>query len=144
MTLQAIRKHFEDAVRAGAADVDPLLLVLTDNQFYTDNDAESEFVLVRLQFGTMTEQALCRPMERIRAALIVEVYTQKGQGPGRSQRIAAAIMKRLNELPRFVNKSVPGTVSGTVDTITGPSFVALDGRPHYFARLSCAVQAAYS
>lgn len=144
MSFQAIRKFFELPIKVGVATVDPAIPVYTDNQLYTDDDAETEFVLVRLNFGATRESTFCGPVERLRGSLVIEIFTKKGTGPGRGQRIAAEVMKELNSLPRHLNRTVAGTTTGAVNTITGPSFAALDGRPHYFTRLSCSIQAAYS
>ena len=144
MTLQAVRTHFEQAVRDGVAVISATLPVLTDNQLYTDNDAEAEFVLVRLNFGAMTEPTFCEEVERIRAALVVEIFTKKGVGPGRGQRIATEVMKKLNALPLHKNNTAPGSVRGRVNSMVGPSFTPLDGRPHLMTRLSCSLQASYT
>ena len=144
MSFQAIRKFFEMPIKIGIATVDPTIKVLTDNELYTDDDADTDFVLVRLNFGATQEPTFCGPVERLRGSLVIEIFTRKGQGPGRGQRIAAEVMKELNKMPRHLNDTVAGTVSGGVNSITGPSFSALDGRPHFFTRLSCSIQAAYS
>ena len=144
MTLQAIRRFFEQPVEAGLHGVDPTLKVFTDNQTYVDNDAESEFVLMRVNFGPTTEQTFCGPMERIRGSLVVEIYTPKGRGPGRAQEIASEVASALNSLPRHTDTTTPDVVSGRINEINGPTFTSLDGRPHQLTRLSCGFQAAYS
>lgn len=144
MSFQAIRTFFEAPVKTGVAVVDTTIPVLTDNQSYTDSDALTEFVLVRLSFGATRETTFCGPMERLRGVLTIEVFTAKGKGPGRGQRIAEEVMKKLNALPRHLDRTVAGTVAGSINTITGPSFSALDGRPHFYTRLSCSLQASYT
>ena len=144
MTLQAIRRFFEQPVEAGLHGVDPTLKVLTDNQTYVSDNAETEFVLLRVNFGPTTEQTFCGPMERIRGSLVVEIYTPKGRGPGRAQEIASEVAFALNSLPRHTNTTTPDVVSGRINEINGPTFTPLDGRPHLLTRLSCGFQAAYS
>ena len=144
MTLQAIRRFFEQPVEDSITLYDGSIPVFTDNQTYVDNDAESEFVLMRVNFGPTTEQTFCGPMERIRGSLVVEIYTPKGRGPGRGQTLATAVMRSLNNLPRHTNTTTPGVVSGGINEINGPTFTSLDGRPHQLTRLSCGFQAAYS
>jgi hypothetical protein len=109
MTLQAIRKVLEDAVIAGAGTVP----VYVDNQLYDADDATSEFVLVRVHFGTTIEPTFCENVEDLRGTIVIEIYTPKGQGPG-------------------------------VLSLNGPSFTALDGRPHFMSRLSGSLIAAYT
>ena len=144
MTLQAIRRFFEQPVEASITTYDATIPVFTDNQTYVDNDAESEFVLMRVNFGPTTEQTFCGPVERIRGSLVVEIYTPKGRGPGRGQILATAIMHSLNNLPRSLNLTGGGTVSGRVLELNGPTFTPLDGRPHLLTRLSGGFQAAYT
>ena len=77
MTLQAVRKVLEDAVKAGAGAVTPAVPVYVDNQQYTDNDATKEFVLVRVNFGTTTEPTFCENVESLRGSLVVEKLDRK-------------------------------------------------------------------
>jgi hypothetical protein len=140
MTLQACRKVLEDAVKAGAGAVTPAIPVYVDNQQYTDNDSTKEFVLVRVNFGTATEPTFCENVEHLRGSLVVEVFTPKGKGPGRGQTIATEIAKKLNAL-RY--HSATGAKARML-SIEGPSFTALDGRPHFMTRLSGPLLASYT
>jgi hypothetical protein len=140
MTLQAVRKVLEDAVKAGAGAVTPAVPVYVDNQQYTDNDATKEFVLVRVNFGTTTEPTFCENVESLRGSLVVEIFTPKGKGPGRGQTLATEIAKQLNGL-RYHRAT--GAKARMLE-INGPSFSALDGRPHYMTRLSGPLLASYT
>ena len=140
MTLQAVRKVLEDAVKAGAGAVTPAVPVYVDNQEYTDSDATKEFVLVRVNFGTTTEPTLCENVESLRGSLVVEVFTAKGRGAGRGQTIASEIAKKLNAL-RY--HQATGAKARMLE-INGPSFSALEGRPHYMTRLSGPLLASYT
>ena len=66
MSFQAIRKFFEMPIKVGVATIDPTIKVLTDNEFYTDDDADTDFVLVRLNFGATQEPTFCGLVERLR------------------------------------------------------------------------------
>jgi Bacteriophage related domain of unknown function len=140
VTLQAVRKVLEDAVKAGAGAVTPAVPVYVDNQQYTDNDATKEFVLVRVNFGTTTEPTFCENVESLRGSLVVEIFTPKGKGPGRGQTLATEIAKQLNGL-RY--HAATGAKARMLE-INGPSFSALDGRPHYMTRLSGPLLASYT
>jgi hypothetical protein len=70
----------------------------------------------------------------------VEVFTPKGKGPGRGQTIATEIAKQLNGL-RY--HSATGAKARML-SIDGPSFTALDGRPHFMTRLSGPLLASYT
>jgi hypothetical protein len=136
MTLQAIRKVLEDAVIAGAGTVP----VYVDNQLYDADDATSEFVLVRVHFGTTVEPTFCENVEDLRGTIVIEIYTPKGQGPGRGQTLATEISKQLNALRYHAAAGAKARVL----SLNGPSFTALDGRPHFMSRLSGSLIAAYT
>ena len=140
MTLQAVRKVLEDAVKAGAGAVTPAVPVYVDNQEYTDNDATKEFVLVRVNFGEITEPTFCENVEDLRGTIVIEIYTPKGQGPGRGQTLATEISKQLNALRYHAAAGAKARVL----SLNGPSFSALDGRPHFMSRLSGSLIAAYT
>lgn len=140
MTLQAVRKVLEDAVKAGAGAVTPAVPVYVDNQAYTDNDAAKEFVLVRVNFGTTTEPTFCENVEHLRGSLVVEVFTPKGKGPGRGQTVATEIARQLNGLKYH---SAAGPKARMLE-INGPSFTAMDGRPHFMTRLSGPLLASFT
>ena len=136
MTLQAIRSAIEQPVITAFGTVP----VFVENQQYTDNDATSEFALVRLQWGLMNEPSIgCGPGELIRGVLVVELFTAKGEGPGRAQEVITPVMKALSSFGRPTN--TPTRI--TLGQLSGPSFTPLDGRPHLMTRLSCPVRASY-
>lgn len=139
--LQSIRRVVEMPVETALASMLPPIPVFTDNRLYDEDDAASEFCLVRLSFGLMTAQTIgtCGDLEQIRASLVVELYTPKGNGPGRGQDAATAVWQELAKLNRFMAQ--PGTTFVRLGPISGPSFTPLQGRPHYFTRLSAPVHA---
>ena len=137
MTLQAIRSAIEQPVITAFAPVPTFV----ENQQYTDNDARSEFALVRLQWGLMNELSIgCRPGELIRGVLVVELFTAKGEGPGRAQDVILPVMQALCGFNGMQTGADPRI---TLGQLNGPSFTALDGRPHLMTRLSCPVRARY-
>jgi hypothetical protein len=164
VTLQAIRSVFEGAVITGANAVAPVLPVYVDNQSYTDNDAAKEFVLVRVNFGEITEPTFCENVEHLRGSLVVEVFTAKGKGPGRGQTVATEIARQLNKLRYQEEQPHVYPLTGTMYPLphtggfyprapgvkarmlglSGPSFTPLDGRPHFMTRLSGPLVASYT
>ena len=142
MTLQAVRAHFEDPIRAAAAALTPPVPVYFDNQQFVEANSPEEFIKMRLDFGTTTEATLCENAENLRGSIALEIFTPKGKGPGRSQRVATDLMKALNTITS--TRHAGKTVRGSVREMTGPNFFALDGRPHFFARLGCGFQASYT
>ena len=140
MTLQLIRTAYETPVRNALLALTPAIASLTDNQFYDDNTAVTEFALIRINFGLMTEAVLCAPMERIRGSLVVEIFTQKGKGPGRAQIAATAVLTALAQFNAHGPKPASG-VYARLGAIDGPTFTPLDGRPHLATRITCPIRA---
>ena len=139
--LQAIRRAIEEPVEAALAALTPPIPVFTDNRLYDEDDATSEFCLVRMSFGRMSEPTIgvCGHLEHIRASVVVEVFTPKGNGPGRGQQAAQRIWNALMPLDQILPAA--GDLVVRVGSITGPSFTPLQGRPHLFTRLSLPVYA---
>jgi hypothetical protein len=139
--LQAIRRAYEEPVEVALATLIPPIRVYTDNRFYDADDANSEFCLCRLSFGLMTENTigLCGDIEFIRGALVVEVFTPKGAGPGRAQSAAQAIWTNLMPLNRVLSKGEG--VLARIGEIRGPSFTPLQGRPHFMTSISAPIRA---
>ena len=143
MTFQAIRTAYEDRIRTAAAALTPPVPVFFENQPFTDADAVKEHILMRLNFGVIGEEIIGDMMENVRGSLVVEVYTPKGKGPGRSQVVAAALAKALSAMNAQRSRAATG-VRASINPITGPSFAALEGKPHFFSRLGCGFQASYT
>lgn len=139
--LQSIRRAIEAPVEAALAALTPPIPVFTDNRLYDEDDATSEFCLVRLSFGLMSDPTIgvCGHVEHIRGSVVVEVLTPKGNGPGRGQQAAEAIWQALEPLNRALPEATDLVVR--LGSISGPSFTPLQGRPHFFTRLSAPVQA---
>lgn len=139
--LQAIRRAIEAPVETALAALTPPIPVFTDNRLYDENDARSEFCLVRVSFGLMSDPTIgiCGDVEFIRGSAVIEVYTPKGNGAGRGQKAAEAIWQALMPL----NRKLPAAGDLVVRTgsFSGPSFTPLQGRPHFFTRLSVPVRA---
>jgi hypothetical protein len=141
MTLQAIRAVIEQPIIAAFAALTPPIPVYVDNQRYTDDDADSEFALLRLQWGLMNEPSIgCGPGELLRGSLVVELFVPKGAGPGRAQ---AAITPVLQALAGLSGSLQPGPAVAQVGRINGPTFTPLDGRPHLMARVTAPVRGRY-
>ena len=143
MTFQAIRAAYEDHIRTAAAALTPPVPVFFENQPFTDADAAKEHILMRLDFGVIGEETIGDMVENVRGSLVVEVYTPKGRGPGRSQVVAAALAKALSAMNAQRRKAATG-VRASIHPITGPSFAALEGKPHFFSRVGCGFQASYT
>jgi hypothetical protein len=141
MSLQNVRKYFEGPVIAAANAL--VVPIFVDNQPLTDADSTGAHILMRLAFGSVTETTLCESLENLRGSIVIEIYTPKGEGPAASQTLARAMATALLDINRTRLHPVDG-VRGVTRELTGPSFAALEGKPHFFARLGCGFQASYT
>jgi hypothetical protein len=143
--LQSIRRMYEQPVEAALGALTTAIPVFTDNRYYAEDDATSEFALCRLNFGLMTEPSLATPgcgdSSWIRGTLIVEIFTPKGNGPGRPQAAAEAVWDALCQINTGLSPELG--IRARVGQISGPTFQPLQGRPHYMARVSCAISCTY-
>lgn len=138
MTYQAVRAYFERPILNAYGALTPALPVYVDNQLYEDFSASTEFALLRLNFGLTSESTLLSDLDWVRGSIVFEIYNAKGIGPGRGQTL---ITTGISALRALNPGTAVGGVRGKVGPITGPSFFALDGQPHYLTRISTGFQA---
>jgi hypothetical protein len=132
---QKIRWAIEEPIRVALTALTPSIPSFTDNQLYSENDSLTEFALIRVNFGLTTELNIgCESAENIRGSLVVDVFTQKGTGPGRAQAAAIVVSRAMNSLTRA--RTTPAGISINLGQIRGPAFTPLDGRPHLHAMLT--------
>lgn len=137
MTLQTLRSIVEQPVIQALASAVPPVPVNVANQFRPRNDALTEFADVRVQWGETTTPAIgCAPSELMRGVLVVELFTAKGDGPGRAQDVITPVLQALAGFNRL---AVSGTLV-TVGPVNGPSFTALDQRPYFMTRITVPVR----
>jgi hypothetical protein len=139
MTYQAVRRYFEEPVETVLTGFG--IPIRYENQLEPASGADLEFALVRLNFGTTAEIAVGCAVEDLRASLVIEVYSEKGVGPGRLQTIAADLSSTLYTLNNRPKARDANGVLGRVDPITGPSFTPLSNEPYFVLSLSCGVVA---
>lgn len=143
MNYQAIRARFESPLIAAYSALTPAVPVYVDNQPLVDLSATTEYVLLRLSFGTTTEPTITASLDLVRGSLVVECYSAKGVGPGRGQTLIATAVDTLTAMNATQGTAV-NNVRASVGNIVGPSFFALEGQPHYLTRISVAFQARYT
>jgi hypothetical protein len=143
MTLQAIRAFFEVPLITAYAALTPPVPVYVDNQTITTPDATTEYVVLSMSFGLITEPTITNSLDWHRASLVVECFSAKGVGPGRGQTLIQTAITTLAAMNAAQGTAI-NNVRGSIGPITGPAFFALDGRPHYLTRLSVPVQGRYT
>ena len=139
MTLQHIRHYYEQPVFDWCAA--NTVELRADNMIEPNSDAAGEFVVIRFNFGQMTEPSLCGLKQNVRGSFIVEFFSPKGTGPARSQVVMQALMCELMALTTRPKERDANGVLGTLGPITGPLFTALDERPYFFASMSMPILA---
>ena len=142
MTLQAIRSIYEAPVIAALGALTPAVSCYGDNQTYTDDDATTEYALIRVNFTGTTEVNLGASLENLRGVVIVECFTPKNIGPARAQEMITSVMTALNNLNTCNPHPSTGSY-GRVGEINGPNFAALSDKPHYMASISCPFKATH-
>jgi hypothetical protein len=143
MTLQAIRAFFEVPLFTAYSALTPPVPVYIDNQTITTPDATTDFVVLFLTFGLITEPTITNSLSWHRGSLVVECFSPKGVGPGRGQTLIETAITTLSAMNATQGTAI-NNVRGSIGPITGPAFFALEGRPHYLTRLSVPVQARYT
>jgi len=139
MTYQAIRRYFEAPVETVLSSFN--IPVRYENQLVPTSGADIEFALVRLNFGTTAELALGCALENIRGSLVIEIFSEKGVGPGRLQTVSAEVSQALYALNTRPKARDSNGVLGRVDPISGPNFTPLADQPYFVVSLSCGVVA---
>ena len=140
MSFQLLRSHVETPIIAAFAALTPPITTYVDNQQYTEDTPDTEFALVRLQWGRLTEPSVgCGPGELLRGVVIVELYTAKGTGPGRAQEAITPVLRAMTALSGIQ----PAGARVHVGQIDGPTMTPLDGRPHLMTAVSAPVKASF-
>lgn len=140
MTLQSIRAFYEAPLIAAYGALTPAVPVFVDNQPLVETDALDEYVLLRINFGLISEATLSDAMYWHRGSLVIECYSAKNTGPARGQQLIQVAVNQLIAFNAVQGAAVNG-VRGSIGNIVGPSFFALEVQPHYLTRLSTAFQA---
>jgi hypothetical protein len=122
MDLQAIRRYYElpiiDCCNLAGAEY------RAENTLEAGGDALHTYVTARLQFSNMAEPTVaCGLLSSKSGVFIVEYFGPKGIGPAAAQDFMECAVCKFHELKG-------------VTSISGPTFVALDNRPYFFARTS--------
>lgn len=128
--LQAIRRTVEQPIEDALLALDPSIPSFTSNEFYDEDDALSEFALLRLSFGLMNLLDIGCQTEFIRGSMVVEVYTPKGEGPGRGQDAAVAVLRAIAPMRGLRPAERQAEVVTRVGVVQGPTFTPLSKRPH--------------
>lgn len=139
MNYQSIRAKLEAPLLAAYNSEVPAIPVYFDNVSAVPPDSGSEYVRVNITFGLTTEATLEGSLDYARGALIIRCFAPKNKGPARCQKMAQ-LAKAVIDAINNVNKGTDSTYV-RIGRITGPSFQAPEGFPHFVGRIDAGWQA---
>jgi hypothetical protein len=139
MNYQAIRAAIENPLLTAFNSLSPAVPVFFDNITAAPKNITTEYVRVNVTFGITNEATLTGSVDNARGAVIIRVFSEKGQGPARNQTLlttATDVLETLN--------STAKTGSGVffrVGDIDGPTFSADEKSPHFMGRIETGFRA---
>ena len=139
MNYQAIRAAIENPLLTAFNSLSPAVPVFFDNITAAPKNITTEYVRGNVTFGISNEATLTGSVDNARGAVIIRVFSEKGQGPARNQTLlttATDVLETLN--------STAKTDSGVffrVGDIDGPTFSADEESPHFMGRIETGFRA---
>lgn len=139
MNYQAIRAAIENPLLTAFNSLSPAVPVFFDNITAAPKNITTEYVRVNVTFGITNEATLTGSLDNARGAVVIRVFSEKGQGPARNQTLlttATDVLETLN--------STAKTGSGVffrVGDIDGPTFSADEKSPHFMGRIQTGFRA---
>jgi len=139
MNYQAIRAAIENPLLTAFNSLSPAVPVFFDNITAAPKNITTEYVRVNVTFGITNEATLTGSLDNARGAVVIRVFSEKGQGPARNQTLlttATDVLETLN--------STAKTGSGVffrVGDIEGPTFSADEKSPHFMGRIQTGFRA---
>lgn len=139
MNYQAIRAAVENPLLTAFNNLSPSVPVFFDNITAAPKNITTEYVRVNVTFGVTNEATLTGSVDNARGAVVIRVFTEKGQGPARNQTLittAVSVLETLNETAKT------GTgVFFRVGDIDGPSFSSDESSPHFVGQIDTSYRA---
>ena len=139
MNYQAIRAAVEAPLLTAFNDLSPAVPVYFDNITAVPPNTTTEYVRVNVTFGLTNEPTLTSSVDYARGAVVIRVFTEKGQGPARNQTLittAANVLETLNDTAK-TNSGVFFRLS----QLEGPTFSATETSPHFMGRIEAGYKA---
>jgi hypothetical protein len=139
VNYQAIRAAVENPLLTAFNDLSPAVPVYFDNITAVPPNTTTEYVRVNVTFGLTNEPTLTSSVDYARGAVVIRVFTEKGQGPARNQTLittAANVLETLNDTAK-TNTGVFFRLS----QIEGPTFSATETSPHFMGRIEAGYKA---
>lgn len=139
MNYQAIRAAVENPLLTAFNDLSPAVPVYFDNITAVPPNTTTEYVRVNVTFGVTNEPTLTSSVDLARGAVVIRIFTEKGQGPARNQTLVTTAVDVLETLNDTAKAS--SGVFFRLGQIEGPSFSATEGSPHFSSRIEAGYRA---
>jgi len=133
MDYQAIRAAVENPLLTAFNNLTPSVPVYFDNITAVPPNTTTEYVRVNVTFGITNESTLTGSVDNARGAVIIRVFTEKGQGPARNQTLLTTAVDVLETLNNTAKTNTG--VFFRVGDIEGPTFSADETSPHFMGRI---------
>lgn len=139
MDYQAIRAAVEKPLLDAFGALSPSVPVYFDNITAAPKNTTTEYVRVNVTFGITNEPTLTSSVDFARGAIVIRVFTEKGNGPARNQTLvntAVDVLETLNDTAK--------TGSGVffrVGEIDGPTFSSSETSPHFSSQIETGYRA---
>lgn len=134
MNYQAICAAIEVPLNTAFGGLNPPVKIFFDNLIARPPDPPGEYVMVNITFGLTTESAIAKSYDFARGAVIVRVFTRKGNGGLRARQlseVASCALKTLGE-----SKKPATGVFLRIRNLKGPEFFMDEDQPHFLARIT--------
>ena len=139
MNYQAIRAAIENPLLTALNSLSPAVPVFFDNITAAPKNTTTEYVRINVTFGITNEATLTGSVDNARGAVIIRVFSEKGQGPARNQTL---LTTATNVLETLNNTAKTGSgVFFRVGDINGPTFLADEESPHFMGRIDTGFRA---
>lgn len=133
MNYQKIRAEVENPLLTAFGALSPAIPVFFDNITAAPANSTTEYVRVNVTFGLTNDPTLGSSVDNARGAIVIRVFTKKGDGPARNQTLmttAVGVLETLND----GTKGTTGTYLKT-GSIEGPSFSSTEIPPMFMGRI---------
>ena len=133
MNYQKIRAKVENPLLTAFGALDPAIPVFFDNITAAPLNSTTEYVRVNVTFGLTNDPTLGSSVDNARGAIVIRIFTKKGEGPARNQTLLNTAVDVLETL----NNGTKGTTGTYLKTgsIDGPSFSSNENAPLFMSRI---------
>ena len=135
MNYQSIRAAVEGPLLTAFNGLSPAVPVFFDNITAAPLNTTTEYVRVNVTFGATNEATLTSSVDNARGAIVIRVFSEKGQGPARNQTLMTTAVGVLETLNDTAKTAVTGDVYFRIGETNGPTFSAVDAAPHFVGQI---------